>query len=148
MRAYDPLVQGWPITPAVRNETIRSKYPRQRALMLRFHFGRDYWTYFAVSPCERYAKIGRSTNPVIRVHVGYDIKEVAQRLGAGEFHIIRIYGGGNGLEERCHDFAAPERIDGEYYRIGPRVRILIARLDREFGPVDLRDDFQAIHARA
>jgi hypothetical protein len=91
--------------------------------------------YVAVTPCERFAKIGYASQPVLRVHESYDaLRPFERENGLGRSVPVRVYDGGFDFERRCHDFLAPDRVKGEIYRVGPRLRILIARLDRGVTP--------------
>lgn len=133
---FRPLWEGWPLTPEDREDTKRTKYARRYAFMWRDSSG----TYFAITPCQRFVKVGRSGNVITRIDACSELRRVERMLGAGRIYPIRVYPEWE-LERRCHDFLAPDRITGEWYRVGPRVRILIAKLDREFEPYDLRNEF-------
>jgi hypothetical protein len=143
---FAPLWHGWPLTPEDREPTYRARKPlsRERALMDAIS-GDGCWTYVAISPCERYAKIGRSGNPVVRVREGFAFRAVERRLGIGRVYLVRAYG--LDIERECHDLLAPDQVHREWFRVGPRFRVLIARLDREFGPpADTREAFLLAHA--
>lgn len=142
---FAPIWQGWPLAEKQHGQRRRRKASQREHTAM---YGLGSGVYVAISPCGRVAKVGFSWNPIIRVHEGTGWRPIEKRLGIGRVQLVRVYDGDDAdfaLEKECHRFLAPEAIPNanEWFRVGPRLRILIARLDRRFGGVDLRDDFAA-----
>lgn len=130
---FAPLWHGEPLSPGDVRRQKRTHPCREHALMRRL--GPGDWTYIAISPCQRFAKIGRSWNPVIRVREATKWRKVEGLLGIDRVYLTRVYEGGLELERECHAFLAPDRVASEWFRVGARFRILVARLDRELGSI-------------
>jgi hypothetical protein len=135
-----PLWQGWPV-PTDKAHRHGRRSPMRgggRYDVCRRFFTGPPRTYFAVSPCERYVKIGSSWSPCVRVREGTGYRKTERALGIGRVVLVRIFDAGRELELECHAFLAPDRVANEWFRVGPRFRVLLARLDREFGSPSLR----------
>lgn len=117
--------EGW--RPRKNGESAR-----QRALAQSMACNGE-WTYIAVSPCGQYAKIGRSRVPLTRLSSGQDIRVFQRHFGIGRAVLVRAYPGN--LERTALAAVAPDRVGASYgrewCRVGPRLRVLVARLDRE-----------------
>lgn len=134
---FRPVWEGWPLAPGVRRRDRRSVSLRADAAFR--EWSGPIFTYFAMSPCGRYVKVGRSWNPIVRIREGTGWRETERRLGIGRVVPVRIYP--DDIEYECLRFLRRERVAGEWHYVGARCRILIARLDRKYDSPDLREQF-------
>lgn len=130
---FAPMWQGLP--PARNRSPFVKTSASRREEFLTAWFNADRWSpkaYFAVSPCGRYVKVGCSRNPMRRVRGAAGVwREVEALLGIGHVYLFNAFDGAFEREREMKAFLAPDRVIGEWFRVGPRFRILCNRLSRE-----------------